>query len=37
MEIETYYKFHKKGDIKVIINYFEYPHLADLKIKNDNE
>lgn len=36
MEIETYCKFHKEGAINVTLNYFEYPHVADIKVKTEN-
>jgi hypothetical protein len=37
MEIETFSKFHKEGTVKVTMNYFEYPHIADLKIITKDE
>lgn len=37
MEIETFCKFQKEGTIKVTLNYFEYPHVADLKISTQDE
>jgi hypothetical protein len=37
MEIETFYKYNKDEPITVITNFFEYPHLADIKISRKNE
>lgn len=37
MEIETYFKYNSKEDsIRIYINYFEFPYLADLKINKNN-
>ena len=32
MEIETYYKYNKKDQITVLMNFFNFPFFADLKI-----
>lgn len=32
MQIETFYKFNMEGEISVTVNYFEFPHLADIKV-----
>ena len=38
MELDTFYKYNKNESISVVINFFEYPHLADLKIsRNEKE
>lgn len=37
MELETFYKYSKNEYISVVVNYFDYPHLADLKITRNEE
>jgi hypothetical protein len=37
IQIETYQKFNKSGDITVATNYMEFPHLGDVKIAIGDE
>jgi hypothetical protein len=37
MQIETHFKFHRQSDVSVETNYFEYPHVADIKIARGEE
>jgi hypothetical protein len=37
MQIDTFCKFQLGDDVKVVTNYLEFPHLADLKITIKDE
>jgi len=33
MQIETFCKFRKENEIEIVLNYLEYPHIADVYVK----
>ena len=37
MEIETFYKYNKTDKITVMVNFFDFPFFADLKITKSKD